>query len=293
MSNKLTEAYAQAGSPVRLSGLAQSVHAFLLHRFDERRVLNGKPNKGYRKSYPSMEDIQTWCTGFSRQAISHAIEELIAQGVIIRVEIGRPGQRANYVPIYALALLGDYVNVALHKSKTYKGRKVTVSDKSGDVLSKQSLPNVSTDLYTISNTSNASNNRSKDRFSAFIHLLPEHLQGLQQGQNVDEALDRLDIKGVPLQVTASHLSAHNYTGADNPYSVLVRRLDAFSLETPNLAVRESSQAEHNRLVLDQITEMERNKVAPDVAIDHINATREQLRRNRVNTICDQSTHRTD
>ena len=74
MSNKLTEAYALAGSPVRLSGTAQSIHALLMHRFDERQFVNGKPNKGYRKSYPSMEEIQTWCAGFSRQAISNAIE---------------------------------------------------------------------------------------------------------------------------------------------------------------------------------------------------------------------------
>jgi hypothetical protein len=73
VSNKLTEAYALAGSPVRLSGTAQSIHALLMHRFDERQFVNGKPNKGYRKSYPSMEEIQTWCAGFSRQAISNAI----------------------------------------------------------------------------------------------------------------------------------------------------------------------------------------------------------------------------
>jgi hypothetical protein len=64
MSNKLTEDYALAGSPVRLSGLAQSVHALLLHRFDTRPTVNGKPNKGYRKSYPSMDEIQRWCSGF-------------------------------------------------------------------------------------------------------------------------------------------------------------------------------------------------------------------------------------
>ena len=91
MSNKLTDAYAFAGSPVRLSGLAQSVHALLLHRFDERPIVNGRPNKGYRKSYPSMEEMQTWCTGFTRQAVNKALEELIAKGFIIRVEIGRPG----------------------------------------------------------------------------------------------------------------------------------------------------------------------------------------------------------
>jgi hypothetical protein len=233
MSNRLTDAYAVAGSPVRLSGLAQSVHAFFLHRFDERPVINGKPNKGYRKSYPSMQEIQTWCTGFSRQAISKAIEELIAKGIIIRVEIGRPGQRANYLPIYALGLLGDYVNVSLHKSKNYKGTKVTESVKSDSTISKQSLPKVSTVLDTISNTSNESNNRNKDRFTDLLHLLPIQLQGLKQGENLDAFLDVLETKGVPLQVTARHLSEHNYTGADNVSAVAIKRLQAFSGATPS------------------------------------------------------------
>jgi hypothetical protein len=278
MSNRLTDAYALAGSPVRLSGLAQSVHALLLHRFDDRPVINGKPNKGYRKSYPSMEEIQTWCAGFSRQAISKAIEELIAKGFIIRVEIGRPGQRANYVPIYALGLSGDYVNVSLHKSKHYKGKKVADSDKSVSTISKQSLPKVSTGLNTISSTSSKSNNRNKDRFTDLLHLLPTHLQGLTQGTNIDEPLDRLDAKGVSLQVTVSRITAQPFTGADNPCSVLISRLNAFSMETPNLIADRKLIDEQNRLVAEQITEMERNKVTPDVAGERANEIREMLRR---------------
>lgn len=278
MSNKVTDAYALAGSPVRLSGLAQSVHALLLHRFDERPILNGKPNKGYRKSYPSMEEIQTWCAGFSRQAISKAIEELIAKGFIIRVEIGRPGQRANYVPVYALGLLGDYVNVSLHKSKHYKGKEIADSDKSVSTISKQSIPKVSTSLYTISSTSSESNNRNKDRFTDFLHLLPTHLQGLTQGTNIDEPLDRLDAKGVPLQVTVSRITAQPFTGAGNPYSVLISRLNAFSMETPDLVAERKLSEDQNRLVAEQIAEMERNKVAPAVASEHVKAIREMLNR---------------
>lgn len=276
MSNRLTDAYALAGSPVRLSGLAQSVHALLLHRFDERPILNGKPNKGYRKSYPSMEEIQTWCASFSRQAISKAIEELIAKGFIIRVEIGRPGQRANYVPVYALGLSGDYVNVSLHKSKHYKLKKVADSVTTNSTLSKQSLPKVSTGLYTISSTSSDSNNRNKDRFTDFLHLLPTHLQGLTQGTNIDEPLDRLDAKGVPLQVTVSRITAQPFTGAGNPYSVLVSRLIAYSVETPDLIAGRKLLDEQNQLLSEQLAEMERNKVAPDVASEHAKAIRENL-----------------
>ena len=280
MSNKLTEAYALAGSPVRLSGTAQSIHALLLHRFDEREFINGKPNKGYRKSYPSMEEIQTWCAGFSRQACSDAIEELIAKGFIIRVEIGRPGQRANYVPIYALGLLGDYVKHALHKSKNYKGKKVADSDKSDNTISKQSLPNVSTVLYTISSTSSESNNRNKDRFTEFLHLLPTHLQGITQGKNIDEPLDRLEAKGMPLQVTVSRITAQPFTGAGNPFSVLVSRLNAFSVEAPDLVAERKRTDEQNRLVSEQLAETESNKVTPDVASERAEAIREMLKRKR-------------
>ena len=280
MSNKLTDAYAFAGSPVRLSGLAQSVHALLLHRFDERPIVNGRPNKGYRKSYPSMEEMQTWCTGFTRQAVNKALEELIAKGFIIRVEIGRPGQRANFIPVYALALLGDYVNISLHKSKVYKNQKVTDSDGSGSSLSKQLLPNVSTSRDTISSTSNTSNNRSSERFSELLLLLPDHLQALKQGKNVEEPLDRLDAKGIPLEVTARHLSEHNYAGASSPISVLIKLLEAFSYSQPDLVASRKLELERNRLLDEQNAELERSKVSPEIAEDWLNKIRTELKHSK-------------
>ena len=272
MSNKVTEAYAQAGSPVRLSGLAQSVHAFLLHRFDERPVINGKPNKGYRKSYPSMDELQTWCAGFSRQAISKAIEELITKGFIIRVEIGRPGQRANYVPVYALGLLGDYVNISLHKSKNYKGKKVTESVRPDSAMSKQSLPNVSTGLDTISSTSNTSNNRNRDRYTVLIDLLPTALKGLQAGMNLDASLEALEAKGGSLKALADHLNDHDYTGATSINSVLFNRLRTYIETYPD---RRTTNV-HNRLVDDQLEEMHRNRATPEQTAKHIAYVRKTL-----------------
>ena len=274
MSNKLTEAYALAGSPVRLSGTAQSIHALLMHRFDERQFVNGKPNKGYRKSYPSMEEIQTWCAGFSRQAISNAIEELIVKGLIIRVEIGRPGQRANYMPVYALGLLGDYVNISLHKSKNYKGKKVTVSDSPDSTISKQVLPNVSGQAYTISNESNISNNRNKERFTVFIDLLPSALKCLEPGPNLDALLDVLDVKGGTLKALAGHLNEHDYTGSNNLNAVLFKRLRTYIETLPDRKVTE----EHNRALRNQLEEMERNKATPEQRAEHIAQARKALGR---------------
>ena len=274
MSNKVTEAYALAGSPVRLSGLAQSVHAFLLHRFDERPVINGKPNKGYRKSYPSMDDLQLWCTGFSRQAISKAIEELIAKGFIIRVEIGRPGQRANYVPVYALGLLGDYVNISLHKSKQYKGKKVTESVSPSSTMSKQSLLKVSTSLDTISSTSNASNNRNRDRYTVLKDVLPTALKGLQAGTNLDALLEDLEAKGGSLKVLADHLNDHDYTGAESLNKVLFKRLRTFIETLPDRKTNE----EHNRELQSQIEEMKRNKATPEQLAERVAQARKALGR---------------
>jgi len=272
VSNKLTEAYALAGSPVRLSGLAQSIHALLLHRFDERPVLNGKPNKGYRKSYPSMEEIQTWCTGFSRQAVSKAIEELITKGFIIRVEIGRPGQRANYVPVYALGLEGDYVNISLHKSKKYKGKKVTVSDSLDSTMSKQVLPNVLAQAYTISNISNISNNRNKERFTVFIDLLPSALKCLEPGPNLDALLDVLEAKGGTLKALAGHLNEHNYTGSNNLNSVLFKRLSTYIEALPDRKLT----ADHNRELQSELAEMQRNKATPEQQAEYIAQARKTL-----------------
>lgn len=272
MSNKLTEAYALAGSPVRLSGLAQSIHALLLHRFDERPVLNGKPNRGYRKSYPSMQEIQTWCTGFSRQAVSKAIEELIAKGFIIRVEIGRPGQRANYVPVYALSLLGDYVNVSLHKSKNYKGKKVAVSDSPNSTMSKQVLPNVSGQAYTISNISNTSNNRNMERFTVFIDLLPIALKCLEPGPNLDALLDVLDVKGGTLKALAGHLNEHDYTGSNNLNAVLFKRLRTYIETLPDRKLT----ADHNRELQSELAEAQRNKATPEQRAEHIAQARKAL-----------------
>jgi hypothetical protein len=274
VSNDLSNAYALAGSPVRLSGLAQSVHALLLHRFDERPVLNGKPNKGYRKSYPSMEEIQTWCTGFSRQAVSKAIEELITKGFIIRVEIGRPGQRANYVPVYALGLLGDYVNISLHKSKNYKGKKVTVSDSPDSTISKQVLPNVSGQAYTISNESNISNNRNKERFTVFIDLLPSALKCLEPGPNLDALLDVLDVKGGTLKALAGHLNEHDYTGSNNLSAVLFNRLRTYIEALPDRKLT----ADRNRELQSELAEMQRNKATPEQRAEHIAQARKALGR---------------
>jgi hypothetical protein len=45
-------------------------------------------------------------TGRSRQACNTGIEQLIANGLVARITIGKPGSRAEYVPIHTVNALG-------------------------------------------------------------------------------------------------------------------------------------------------------------------------------------------
>jgi hypothetical protein len=60
--------------------------------------------------------------------------------------------------------------------------------------------------------------------------------------------------------------------------VLISRLNAFSVETPDLNAERKVIEEQNRLVTERLAEMERNKVSPDVASERANEIRQMLRR---------------
>ena len=136
---------------------------------------------------------------------------------------------------------------------------------------------MSTDLDTISSASSPSSNRNKDRFSELLLLLPKHLQGLQQGKNIDESLDRLEAKGITLEVTARHISEHNYAGASSPISVLIKLLEAFSHSQPDLVASRNRELERTRLLDEQNAELERTRVSPEVATQYINDIRKLLK----------------
>lgn len=232
MSNRLTEAYALAGSPVKLSGTAIAVHAFLLHRFDDRPEVNGKPNKGYKKSYPSNEDICRFLAGMSRTSSSRAIEELIAKGLIYRCTIGKPSQRAEFVPIYALGLLEDFsVNYGLHVSKDYKNKKVAERVKPLDLMSKADAPNVLTEVNSISNITTTSNNTYENnyvRFNSLRSILKNELRYLRGGKNYEEALDVLDHKGATVEEVARYLNSQNFANSHNVGGLFASLLTSYA-----------------------------------------------------------------
>ena len=216
MGNRYYE-HAIRGLPGRLSSTALIIYQVFCYRFDEREIVNGKPNRGHNKSYPGDKALML-ATGKSRQAVSKAIEQLIDAGLIIRVTIGKPGQRAEFVPIYTLKAFGINVNNALHKFKVYKPRKVANNVNKASTMSKQDLPNESIKVNSISTISNNKYGKyNKERFDEFIELLPKDVSKyIDPGSNLDEALDELMAKGMSLETVCEHLSRQKY---DNAYKI--------------------------------------------------------------------------
>jgi len=213
MANEHYE-HAIQGLPCPLSSTALICYGVIAYRFDTRVIVNGKPNPGHNKSYPG-EKLLLSATGKSRQAVNKALKQLIDNGLIVRVTIGKPGQRAEYVPIYTTNALGISVNNALHKSKVYKPRKVADNVNNASTMSKQGLPNEATEVYSISTISNHKYDKyNKERFDEFIELLPKDVsQYIDPGANLDIELDELMAKGWTLETVCDYLSRQKYHNA--------------------------------------------------------------------------------
>jgi hypothetical protein len=144
-------------------------------------------------------------TGRSRQACNTAIESLIANELVIRLTIGKPGSRAEYLPIYSLNALGESVKSTLHVSKVYKSRKVAQSVKTSDTMSKANLPNELSPLNTISIKSN-------DKYEKLMTLLPTDISKyIKPGKNLDDLLNKCVDQGMSLEAISAHISGQKYS----------------------------------------------------------------------------------
>jgi len=204
MANKHYE-HALEGLPCRVSTTAHIIYQIICYRFDDRITLtNGKPNPGYNKSYPGMNAFVK-ATGRSRQACNTAIEALIGKGLVARITIGKPGSRAEYVPIHTVSALGISVKNTLHVSKQYKSRKLADNVKNTNLMSKEDLPKETSSLNTISTISN-------HKYDKLITLLPiEISQYIKPGKNIDKLLDRLVNQGVTIEAVCAYLSRKKYS----------------------------------------------------------------------------------
>jgi hypothetical protein len=219
MANKHYE-HALEGLPCRVSTTAHIIYQIICYRFDDRITLtNGKPNPGYNKSYPGMNAFVK-ATGRSRQACNTAIESLIAQGLVARITIGKPGSRAEYVPIHTVSALGISVKNTLHVSKQYKSRKLADNVKTTNSMSKEDLPKETSSLNTISTISN-------HKYDKLITLLPiEISQYVKPGKNIDKLLDRLVNQGVSIEAVCAYLSRKKYSDRWTIGGTVVTHLEA-------------------------------------------------------------------
>lgn len=221
MANKHYE-HALDGLPCRVSATATIIYQIICYRFDDRVTLpNGKANPGYGKSYPGM-DAFVKATGRTRQACNTAIEELIANKLVNRITIGKPGSRAEYVPIYTLNDLGISVKNTLHVSKQYESKKLADNVKSTSTMSKEDLPNETSTLNTIST-------KSINKYDKLISLLPKDIsQYIKPGTNIDSLLAKLDDQGMSIEAVSAYLSNQNYSDRYTIGGTVVTHLEVLS-----------------------------------------------------------------
>lgn len=245
MSNKHYDAVVK--NPVKgLRGTKKIVLLHLCHRYDTRLTLDdGKPNKGYLKSYPGMTELCN-VTGVSRQAVNTATEALIADGLIIRLTIGKPGRQAEFQPVYAMKLLDEHVNIGLHVSKT---SKVADSDNIGTVTRQEGLQIVTRKIDTISNKSNESiKPYNAERFSSILKGVPIELRSsITPGDNLETRLDKLATLNVTDEAIRATLKGNSWQGVTTPGAKVQRVLDDLIASTEASKV----SLEHARLEQEQ------------------------------------------
>lgn len=222
MSNREFNIIRIHGVPVKISPTAHNVHKVILYEYDTRPLkLDGKPNPGYKTSYPGMEALQK-ATGVSRQSVERAITELIAKNIIDQVTLGKPGTRAHYRPIYALHLLGEPVNLALHVSRNNESSKRKKSVALAMEMSKASVQNESSTLSTISTTSIEKYDKYEnggidvERWNVILNYLKDDVKMyLEPGPNYERRLDKLERKGTTPQAIGRFMAQQNWSTSYN------------------------------------------------------------------------------
>jgi hypothetical protein len=192
MSNKETNAFLEHGVPpeVKLSGLETALFFIICHRYDT--------TKEVPSAYPGM-DLFLRTTTKSRSTIECALKGLKDKKLITQVKKGYVGQRANYVPTYAVALVNGvesvrYFNTLDHEVLAIPAESVSNSSQESPVFEDK----VSSPPVTISSKSNINNNKyDLLRFNLIIlNSLPDRLRVIKPGHNIESLLDECDSLGI-------------------------------------------------------------------------------------------------
>ena len=192
MSNYETNAFLEHGLPpgVKLSGLESALFLIICHRYDT--------TKDVPSAYPGME-LFLRVTTKSRSTIECALKSLKDKKLITQVKKGYIGQRANYVPTYAVALVNGvesvrYINTLEGEVLAIPARSVSNTDLECPVSEER----VSSPPVAISTKSNINNNKYDSlRFnSVVLSALPERLRTISPGANYEKLLDECDSLGI-------------------------------------------------------------------------------------------------
>jgi hypothetical protein len=192
MSNYETNAFLEHGLPpgVKLSGLESALFLIICHRYDT--------TKDAPSAYPGME-LFLRVTTKSRSTIECALKGLKDKKLITQVKKGYIGQRANYVPTYAVALVNGvesvrYINTLESGVLAIPARSVSNTDVESPVYAER----VSSPPVTISNKSNINNNKYDSlRFNyVILSALPERLRTISPGSNYEKLLNECDSVGI-------------------------------------------------------------------------------------------------
>jgi hypothetical protein len=220
MSNREFNIIRKHGVPIKMSPTAHNVHKVILYEYDTRPLkADGKPNPGYKKSYPGMELLQK-ARGVSRQSVERAITELIEKNVIDQVTLGKPGTRAQYRPIYALSLLGEPVNLALHVSRNKGSSKRKKCVAPGTEMSTAGVQNESSTLSTISTRSIEKYDKYRngeivpERWKVILsHLKDDVKMYLEPGPNYERRINKLERNGITPEAVGEFMAHQNWSTA--------------------------------------------------------------------------------
>ena len=233
MSNKETNAFLEHGVPpgMKISGLQSALYLIICHRYNTSLEAPS--------AYPGMEEFQR-ATTKRRSTIECALKGLKEMGLITQVKKGFIGQRANYVPTYAVALVNGVESVRYSNTLDNKVLALpALSVSNTDLESPACAERVSCPPVTISNRSNINNNKYDAlRFNLIIlSALPERLRTINPGSNFEALLDECDTRGISDDVRRM-LTANRWDNVNtNPGGIVIKLIkDALERSEQGLPV---------------------------------------------------------
>ena len=159
-------------------------------------------------------------TQVSRQSVENAISELIEKNIIDQVTLAKHRTQAEFRPIYALGLLGERVNLALHVYKNTMSSRRKKSVAPAMEVSKASEKTVSRSLDTISTTSTNKYDTYKstkidvERWNVILNYLDDDVKKLlEPGPNYEERFNKLECQGTSPQVIGEFMARQKWSKA--------------------------------------------------------------------------------